>query len=60
MRKIEELLNNEILLKKTIHELKNQVEGKGGVHQEYDKTIKALKKTQDELQEQLNASLHEN
>jgi hypothetical protein len=33
MRKIEELLNNEILLKKTIHELKNQIEGKGGVHQ---------------------------
>lgn len=25
MRKIEELLNNEIILKKTIHELKNQI-----------------------------------
>lgn len=58
MRKIEELLNNEILLKKTIHELKNQLEGKGGVHQEYDKTIKVLQKTNDELQEEINASHH--
>lgn len=35
------------MLKKTIHELKNQVEGKGGVHQEYEKTIKALQKNID-------------
>ena len=35
MRKIEELLNNEITLKKTIHELKTQIDGKGGISMEY-------------------------
>jgi hypothetical protein len=54
MRKIEELLNNEILLKKSIHELKNQLEGKGGVHQEYEKSLKALQKNEEELHEELS------
>lgn len=45
MRKIEELLNNEISLKKTIHELKTQIEGKGGVSLEYEKTIRNMQKS---------------
>jgi hypothetical protein len=38
--------------------LKNQIEGKGGVHQEYEKAIKALKKSEEELQEELNKAKH--
>jgi hypothetical protein len=37
------------LLKKTIHELKNQLEGKGGVHQEYEKAIRSFQKNEDDL-----------
>jgi hypothetical protein len=44
MRKIEELLINEMELKKTVHELKLQVEGKGGVNSEYEAVIKSYKK----------------
>lgn len=44
MKKIEELLNNEMTLKKTIYELKSQIEGKGGIHQEYEKVIKNYQK----------------
>ena len=47
MRKIEELLNNEITLKKTIHELKTQIEGKGGISMEYEKTIRNLQKNEE-------------
>jgi chromosome segregation ATPase len=50
MRKIEELLNNEITLKKTIHELKTQIDGKGGISMEYEKTIRNLQKNEEELQ----------
>lgn len=59
MRKIEELLNNEFLLKKTIHELKTQAENKGG-QQQHEKAMKAMQKTQDGLQEQLNNVLLDN
>ena len=60
MRKIDELLNNEILLKKTIHELRNQIEGRGGVHQEYEKTIKGLKRNEEDLQDELSIARLEN
>lgn len=59
MRKIEELLNNEFLLKKTIHELKTQTESKGG-QQQHEKALKAMQKTQNELQEQLTNALLDN
>jgi hypothetical protein len=37
------------LLKKTIHELKSQNEGKGGIHQQYEMKIKAIIKEKDEI-----------
>jgi archaellum component FlaC len=48
------------MLKKTIHELKSQAEGKGGLNQQHDRALKAMQKSQDELQEQLNSALLEN
>lgn len=60
MRKIEELLNNEITLKKTIHELKSQIDGKGGISLEYEKTIRGLQKNEEELQAELTRIKHEN
>ena len=58
MRKIEELLNNEINLKKTIHELKTQIDGKGGVSLEYEKTIKQLQRNEEETQGELSKIKH--
>ncbi len=60
MRKIEELLNNEITLKKTIHELKTQIDGKGGISMEYEKTIRNLQKNEEELQSEVARLRHEN
>lgn len=60
MRKIEQLLNNEISLKKTIHEMKNQLDGKGGVHQEYEKIIRGLQKHEEQLQSELEKVKHQN
>lgn len=54
MRKIEELLNNEIALKKTIHELRGQVEGRGGVNAEYERTIKGHQRREEELEGELS------
>ena len=40
-------------LKKTIHELRLQVDGKGGVNSEYELTIKNLKRNEKELNDSI-------
>ena len=60
MRKIEELLNNEIILKKSIHELKNQIEGRGGVHEEYEKVIRNMQRNEEEMQVELDKIQRDN
>lgn len=46
-------------LKKTIYELKSQIDGKGGLHSEYEKIVKSLQKSEAELQAELDKLRHE-
>jgi hypothetical protein len=41
-------------LKKTIHELKLQIEGKGGVNSEYEMQIRTFRKNEKELHETID------
>lgn len=47
-------------MKKTIHELKTQIDGKGGISMEYEKTIRNLQKNEEDLQGELSRCKHEN
>lgn len=51
MKKIEELLHNEIELKRTVHELRSKVEGQGSSDGEYQFILRKMKKNEEELGE---------
>jgi peptidoglycan hydrolase CwlO-like protein len=40
--------------------LKSQIDGKGGVHQEYEKMIKGFQKNEEELQNEFTKAKHDN